>query len=183
MKQFKSFLEAASYHPNCIFCQKTLTIVGRDLVDTDDHDDNSISFYLSSLVNDIITFNKYTEKVSHISPEYNTGHGVFIHGLTFHCDACCQFAYNIQIHIDTELLKLIGIYLNSESLSIEDGADLHEIKNIYSFNRTEYSYFRGILAADADVPDQNSINLPLVPLNLNNPIETVNRIRNLIIFI
>jgi len=191
MIQFKTFLEAISYHTNCVICQEKLSINDRDLVDYDTKlsindrvcKPEKISFYISQRNDDIVSLDTNTDEISFVAPEYSASHGVFIHGLTLHCEDCCQFAYNIQIHMDLGQKKLIEIFLNSESISVEDGRDLHEIKNIYAMKKTEYNYFPNELAE----PQQESkykgrIIFPLIPLNLINPMETVNRIRNLIIY-
>lgn len=100
------------------------------------------------------------------------------------CDNCCKYHYLIKFIIDVGVKQIIDIELNGETLSIEDNeGTVHEIKNIYGFEQTQYSYF----PKDGDYKqgrrmDEKSITLPLIPLDLENPRKTLERIRTLIIF-
>lgn len=105
----------------------------------------------------------------------NKYHGKFMHGLSMECMSCCQFSYNIQLHMDIIKRKIVGIFLNSENISIEDHGMIHEIKNIYATDETFYACF------PKDGTDKRII-LPLIPLDLKYPQNTINRIKSLLIF-
>jgi hypothetical protein len=181
MIEFKSLKEAIAYHTNCVVCQAKLSMNDRDLADRFSTNDDELIFYISPNLRDTITISKETDQITHIYEGWLGSR--FIHGLSFHCEECCQFAYNFQIHMDLGLKKITGIFLNSESISIEDGKDLHEIKNIYSTKKTEYSYFPNELGDPMQTSGyKGSIEFPLIPLNLIKPMETVARIRKLIIY-
>jgi hypothetical protein len=101
------------------------------------------------------------------------------------CDDCCQYTYLIKFIIDIGLKRIIDIELNSETLSIEDSKGIvHEIKNIYATDETEYTYFpKGDrIYLDGSHTKEKSITLPLIPLDLDNPNKTVERIKTLILF-
>lgn len=203
MKQFYSFLDAIKYHACCPLCKNRLEINDRDLAM--DYDQRSggqrLAFNLTPGTDDVLYINPVTEAVELVLtekyqlPALNVNgtisniytpavqmpilDGRFIHGLTIDCKSCCQFSYTLQIHIDLNVHKhnaiLVGTYLNSETVSVEDNEMVHEIKNIYSTDVTEYSYF-------SKNGDDKKSTLPLIPLDLINPKETVSRIRKLLIF-
>jgi hypothetical protein len=202
MKQFYSFLNAIYYHEFCPLCKSKLEIDDRGLSnnDIDRCNDSCLAFNLSNGLNsrDILFINPVTEKVEitieryrfdevvygnfdgqipsrYSSPTLNDYSGKFLQGLTVDCKSCCQFSYTIQIHVDLDERRLIGTFLNSETISIEDEDMVHEIKNVYSIEQTHYSYF------SKDGVDKKST-IPLIPLDLKNPKETISRIRKLLIF-
>jgi hypothetical protein len=87
----------------------------------------------------------------------------------------------IQVHISLEHGRLIALVLNSEAVSIEEGAKLYEVKNIYTTEKTEMSTFHTRLSQQRGALDK--VELPLVPLDLQNPLKTVERIKNLLVFL
>lgn len=193
MIRFYSLLEAISYRQLCPLCGKTLQINDRDLA-ADRHDENNyvLSFYVNQREDDILVIDMRTEvielEVRERMPQaiytgqsplprgnYNLYHGDFNHALHVDCKHCCQYAFTLQLHMNLDDKRLIGIFLNSESVSIEDGSMVHEIKNVYATNVTEYACF------PKDGSSRRS-SLPLIPLDLENPKETVSRIRKLLIF-
>lgn len=100
------------------------------------------------------------------------------------CDDCCRYYYLVKFIIDVGVKTIIDIELNSETLSIEDGkGTVHEIKNLYSIKETEYAYFpKGRVYLDGKHVGEKSITLPLIPLDLDNPTKTLERIRTLVLF-
>lgn len=199
MKQFYSFKSAIEHHVNCPSCQSLLQINDRDLaVDLGyryREGKEKITFHLDQREQDTITIDPETEEVEIIlhnrlpfttlgvngipakhypvvTPTYD---GKFYHALTLDCKYCCKYSYTLQLQFSLKPCKLLGAYLNSENLSLEEGKVVHEIKNVYATEQTHYTHF----AKDGDC---KRITLPLIPLNLDNPQETVNRIRKLLIF-
>jgi len=198
--KFNSFKEAIGYRYTCPLCTSNLYIndrdLARDLINDHGHessgDTSKISFFISLIEKDTISIDLETDEVQIIfndrmsktiwtgpgtpkiqaPPIYN---GRFMHGLTIDCKNCCQYSFTLQIHFNLLNKVLSGIYLNSETISIEDGNIVHEIKNSYAAQVTYYSYFM----KDGD---SKKLPLPLIPLNLLDPKETVARIRNLLIF-
>lgn len=97
------------------------------------------------------------------------------------CDECCQYSYLLQILLDIGLRRISEIVLNSESITLDDGKGItHEIRNIYTTEKTEYSYFPGkpLTGETGSSP----LEFPLIPLDLKDPYKTLERIRSLIIF-
>lgn len=200
MKRFYSFIAGLTHYTKCPLCSKGMEINDRDLVERIEyptgHSYQRFSFQLSRNNDDILVINPETEEVeiryskrsnfqttyggsisSYAGQTYTptTYSGMFMHGLTINCSSCCQFSYTLQLHIDLNEGKLIGTYLNSETVSVEEGSNVHEIKNVYSMDKTEYTCFT------ANGSEKTS-SIPLIPLNIDDPKETVTRIRKLLIF-
>lgn len=201
MKQFKSLLEAIFFHTLCPLCQKKMEINDRDLAVEYGYDEGCdsarrLSFYLNQREDDIVTVDIVSGLVEiqlreRTPPMPNAAQlaglaplpqsiiqvisGKFIHGLTVDCKSCCQYSYTIQIHFDLTNKNVSGVFLNSESVSIEEGDMVHEIKNVYAVEQTEYACF------PRDGSSKRSC-IPLIPLDMNHPKETVSRIRKLLIF-
>lgn len=198
MMKFYSFLQALSFHSKCPICSKPLQINDRDLVSRAEypigHPYQTFSFYIGSGTDDTMILNPYTEEIEvqhsrHMNPAYyGTGTGAITHSsnysiynglhyqaLTISCNSCCQYHYTLQIQADLTERRLIGTYLNSETISVKEGNMVHEVKNVYSMEKTEYAYF------PKDGSSKRS-SIPLVPLNLSDPKETIARIRKLLIF-
>jgi len=194
MKQFKNLFEVINYHPTCPFCSAKMSF-GWDLA----YDVNSSKAYLkfgsTHLTVDYQT--NYIIKVDQITSTSFTGgpviqyagsslsdfssSGVDIRRLNVSCDSCHKYGYLIQVHISLEQSKIIALVLNSESVSIEDGAKLYEIKNVFTTEKTEMSTFHTHLSHQRGALDK--VELPLVPLDLQNPLKTVERIKGLIVFL
>ena len=197
MKQFKNLFEVINYHSMCPFC------TGRMHADMDlNYDENSVKAYLkfgtSQLTvdchnNNIIEIKQASNNGTY---SFNTGipisflgsaldslaaTGINYRRLNISCDSCSKYAYLIQVLISLETGKLEGLFLNSESASIEDGAKLYEIKNVYAIEKTEMATFHTHLSRQRGALDK--VELPLVPLDLQNPLKTVERIKNLLVFL
>jgi hypothetical protein len=187
MKQFYTLKSALNYIKKCPICDKNLSINDRNLAAyIYNHKDEHISFYLDQRDQDVVTININTDKIesivikqSYSEPLYpknynGTYNGTFIHSLNIDCKDCCQYSYILQIHLNLQEIVISKICLNSEFINISDEI-IHEVKNSYSTEQTIYTCF------DKDGSSKTII-LPLVPLDLKNPRETVGRIRKLLIF-
>lgn len=98
------------------------------------------------------------------------------------CGKCSCYAYILQVHMDMDEKRVVGVVLNSETLSFERGPLLHEIKNIYTTEKTEYTTFTNYESEDAKPHDKQTTVLPLIPMDLENPDKTLNRIKTLVLF-
>lgn len=84
---------------------------------------------------------------------------------------CGKFYYVIQMIIDATKMRVEHLYLNSEQITWQDDQGDHTIHNIFSIGKTEY--WRHTTAID------QNITIPLISINLQNPSETVARIKKL----
>lgn len=188
---FSTFKEGINYKSACPLCKSPLHINDRDLATDYGHEFRGgtpkISFFINQREDDTVTVDPETDEVelvlrnrmperisgtSFTPPTYN---GKLIHALHLNCNSCCQYSFTLQVHLNLTKSKLIGIFLDSESMSIEECSMVHEINNSYSTNKTFYSYF------DKE-GDSKKVFLPLIPLDHYSPQETIARIRKLLIF-
>lgn len=179
MLQFPSFKSATRYQSECPLCAGELLINDRDLATEYGYkfrgENPKISFFLDQREQDVISIDPDNDEIEYIDDYRSIRGGVFMHALTIDCKSCCQYNFRLQIHFNMKELKLAGVFLDSETISIEDCEMVHEIKNSYAVSKTYYSYF------DKNGSSRRS-ELPLINLDLSNPRETVSRIRKLLIF-
>jgi hypothetical protein len=91
-----------------------------------------------------------------------------------------RFAYSIDCTIDFSTMMVAKSVLRSEIISIEDKKGSYEIENRYSHVITNY-WFRPP-HPDPAIANLQRISIPLIPLNLTNPHETIARIKKLALF-
>jgi len=209
MKAFKNLTEAVTYHRRCYVCHNHLqNHLDISLVIENNLYKWNLSEYVDSETDDWIVVNAITNEVDSIritrrndnellysgmdSPmtkrflkhakrldkDYN---GILYESIQIDCQKCHHFGYTVQVVIDLVNMFLKDILLNSEFLSYEDeGGQLHEIKNVYATDKTEYIYH--VTPTDHYDGSKKCVSIPIISLNLNNPAETVSRIRKLVIF-
>jgi hypothetical protein len=112
-------------------------------------------------------------------PSRHGYNGKLFESLTIGCQNCHQFSYVVQVVIDGTAMRVEHLFLNSEFISWSEKEITHEIKNIYPTGKTEYS--RSASIGKSHLIDCN-ISIPLIPLNLTNPVETMDRIKKLNLF-
>lgn len=192
-------LEAAFKHKTtCPFCDHTIapgyiqmsyngseTLVrlrlGNGTLTVDYNTGSLKSFEVPSGNYNIPTTN-YPVYASNGSACYNTKSGKELFKVICHCYECSCYVYVLQVHIDWTAQKIIDIVLNSERFSLERGPVLHEIKNIYTTEKTEYTTFTNYESEDDKPNDKQTTTLPLIPMDLENPDKTLNRIKTLVVF-
>jgi hypothetical protein len=104
--------------------------------------------------------------------------GTIFEGIDISCRNCNRFSYTIQMIIDVaKEHKITSLFLNSEEITFNDGDTAHQIRNIYTTRMTEYRHHT--------VPHKfgKMISFPLIPLDLENPQETIFRIKKLLPFL
>lgn len=200
MKQFNNIIDAINYQPHCPLCKKHLRVNERSLANEFyPVDKRMVSFYIDQRNIDYVTIDLLTNKVElnvTIDNSYNhhpSFHGgaltyvpppptsyvmtvdKFMHALHIECNDCCQYSFTLQVHINLKRHELIGVFLNSESITIEADDLAHEIRNVYSHNKTEYTCF-------GRESGERKVDLPLIEIDKTNIKETVSRIRKLLIF-
>jgi len=98
------------------------------------------------------------------------------------CTSCNNYSLMIQMVIALEYMMIAKIVLNSESMSFMEKGGLSEIRNIYTLNKTEYNFFGGEPIEGEPHDFVRSQTLPLISLDRDNPLHTLQRIKNLLIF-
>jgi len=203
MKKFDNFHEALSYQPLCPFC--------RDTVGTDHQSlflsgsETTITFRVGAddlttgyFHNRVISYQNNQDKWNNPkSGNYNivkpglSGNGLEMFKVVASCKGshCSKYGFTLQVHLRLDEGKVIGIYLNSESISIEEEDILHEIKNNYSTEKTEYDRFSRVEIDNNTVKASGwagrrngTILFPLMPLDLREPDKLLQRVKNLVIY-
>lgn len=198
MKHFKNLHEAIQYHERCPFC------AGKMVTDMDmTYDENTLKAYLKfgtskvivdCVTNDIIQYSEYSATDTTYSigcdipmvTKMSSLPGLITNGVNYRkinvtCDDCFKYGYMVQVLLSLDSRKIIGLVLNSETVSIENEAKLYEIKCIYTTEKTEMSTFHTHTSKQRGPLDK--VEFPLVPLDLQNPMKTVERIKNLLVFL
>ncbi len=211
MKKFYNLDEAFHYQDSCPLCNEPIEAdykemsMGHDLDSTKvvatfitpGSDEISIDYYHNNIVS-------YKEKQSYRdiysigSPgiiRQSTGNyslrksGVEFFGVNASCTKCSKYGYVLQMRLDWKEWMITGIFLNSESVSLERGDVLHEIKNVYATEKTEYTKFdryekydETMRASGWTSKRDSTLTLPLISSDLSDPDKTLKRIKNLIIF-
>lgn len=185
---FFTLRQAFEYKKTCPLCHGTLisnNMSGADGLITDEDpiiliQHNDLKIHANMDTSSIcVEYNDFSEtefgvlKFKKSISNYNPGR--LIIGVDFECFDCHQYYYNVAVHIDT-CNKIFSLAtLNSEWLEIENGPDVFTIRNIYATGITVYEHH-------LSNGDAKKCEIPIVPLNLNNPQETLERLKKLIIF-
>lgn len=208
--RFYSMRDALEYRKHCPICSSSLLIDDRYAETKTDWDEGKQTTKLLWRTEDSeeIVIDPDSSSVSFIdkyfAPEYVVGtsnyssqtsmgripkakkiyDGHLYERIGMTCDDCCQYNYLVKFIIDVGMKSIVDIELNSETLSIEDDKGIvHEIKNIYATEQTQYTYFpREGKNIEGTYPIDGSITLPLIPLDVDNPTKTLERIRTLVLF-
>jgi hypothetical protein len=211
MKKFYNLDEAFSYQPNCPLCDEPIQLDYKEMTtEPDSHvvkvvttfitpggNEVTIDYYHNNIVSykekqsqsSIFNIGK-TGQIPQFTGNYNLKKGgIEAFGVNASCTKCSKYGFNLQIWIDWKEWAVTIICLNSESLSFEEGNVLHEIKNIYSTEKTEYDKFTkieiddGVVKASGYHSRRNStVTFPLIPMDLKNPEKFLQRIKTLVIF-
>lgn len=207
MKKFHNILSGINYQPFCPSCKSHMRIngpesnvvlnYGQDLLAnlntiTFEWENESIELEVESgsVCNITQRSNMNTMYAignanpifsSHGAPPGIPNSGIFMCRLRRTCNECSMYSYTLQIVIDMERKMVGAVFLNTESISFEntDISGIHkvcEIKNLYGTKKTVYTIF------EIESGKDKILELPLIPLNLQNPEETLSRIKNLVIF-
>lgn len=174
MIEFKSLLEALEYHPVCPLCQRVMTLdckawaIGRKgylLFDINSPADLRIeiaSHTITAVPN---------SKMGPYSPLGSTK----CLSLTIDCSQCSMFGYTLFLVVGSINLKLINIALKSETVRwTDEHNNLHEVESIYDVH-SKYTFF------PSNKIDRRTT-IPLIPINIHNPQETIDRARTLATF-
>lgn len=184
IKHFFRLIDAIKYRTQCPLCRERLCINENNLAENYNIDNpkQRIAFELTN-IEEIIYINPITNEMELViwnegNKTPSTKRGTFGHALNVKCDKCGMYNFTLQVWMNLDQQKVTHIVLNSEKISWEDENNvLHEITSLYMPHQTKYSYF----VADSS-KDDGHITIPLIPLDVYNPGNTVARIRKLLVF-
>ncbi len=198
MIKFKSIQDVLDYRPFCPVCHESLVIDNKYGAQVKKGNKEKVTLVWKSN-QDELTINldgdriesltkRVTSSIIYGIPAHIVGYdytpienGIMYVSLSIGCEGCCQYSYVVQILVDLSQKIIDSIVLNSELLTIEDKDTIHEIRNVYTTGKTEYSWFK-TSQTEEEALDEKRITLPLVPLDLIYPEKTIERVRNLIVF-
>lgn len=106
--------------------------------------------------------------------------GTDLFPVTISCNNCHNYQYIVQVHVSLSERRLTGLVLNSETIVIQDMAKQYRIRNLYTTEKTELEFRHTHLSHFHEPEDEMEI--PLIPLNIEDPMRTVERIKKLIVF-
>lgn len=110
------------------------------------------------------------------------GTDIFKMEMRCHNRQCERYLYVVQVHISLDERRITSLLLNSEHISLEDGAKFYTIKNVYMTEKTEL-FIRQQQQPSEPYGPTEKIEFPLIPLNLQDPRKTLERIRKLVVFL
>jgi hypothetical protein len=209
IKQFTNIKEAITYHKKCYVCDSELQPTFHDNkieyfytddqmhecmeinlsnnIDSDtddilsiDMENNSVKLNIKKRY-DILYYNDpsyrlYSRKYSATAYSYG---GILYESILVNCIKCRNFSYVVRMIIDVEKYnRITDIMLNSEYITLIDHDNFSQIVNVYTTEETKYRNAYKSKYFDAD----DFIVLPLIPLNLENPHETLSKIKKLLPF-
>lgn len=198
MLQFDTLIGALNYREHCPVCRYKLKVNDRDianqLIGKDVANYNNISFFTDAYEQNIMTIDPNTGdiRIDTIGEDAKTSspflpktkragtqfYGLFMHSLTIECynETCSQYGYVLQVHVDMKKRKLCGLFLNSEWIAVEEKCMtvFHEIKCNYATRTTCYGCYKN--------SQDHHYEMPLIPLNVADPDETIDKIRKILVF-
>jgi hypothetical protein len=182
MKQFSSLHDAINYQISCPVCDYEMQITNsrQNVKDHYNQIDHKFVWYLGK--GEAITADTDTNKCELVLN--NNVSGCMFLAIWIECEECYQYSYTIRIKIDLTERSVSDINLNSEFITVLDDEHFtHEIRNVYATKQTEYWYTTNGRTRHKSYPKiEKTIILPLVPLNLEQPEKTLERIKSLIVF-
>lgn len=101
--------------------------------------------------------------------------------VTVSCNNCHRYKYVLQVHVSLSQGCLVGLMLNSETMAVDDYAKLYTITNVYTTGKTEMEV-RHLHLSQYHEPEAK-IEYPLIPLNVEEPMKTVERLKKLTVFL
>lgn len=192
---FKSFKQVLNYRPKCLFCKCCLSINDINYIYNYEESlyEKILRFHLSKIDGDSLIFNLNTDQVelslnkrrsdllydytkqAYYTPPVPIYNGILINDITINCNVCYRYTFNIKFHFNLTERCLNKIIFNFETIYFGEGNTGYEIKNNYPLDITEYCSLNKNEKSE-------KISIPLIPIDLDNPEETLSRIRKLLIF-
>lgn len=194
--KFTNLSEAFSLHKKCRSCGHAMTACynDRSIWPPENYDNQTIEIDIAeasdSYTKNLLNINVFNNDISlrfepyHFSPKDTTSNNLSWRGslhesFNIICLECYNFSFIIQVivEINGEMISISKILLNSETINIIDNKYINHIKSIYTIGETEYTRINKL-----DNLNIITMYFPLIPLDVNNPQETLKRINKLAIF-
>jgi hypothetical protein len=112
-----------------------------------------------------------------------SNNGTDMFALHMSCNKCSLYGFTVQVAVSLKQGTLLGLHLNSEFTSVKQGAKVHKINNVYAVDPgiTEMTIYHEHLSSQH--PPLDKVQLPLIPLDVDNPEKALERIKKLLVFL
>jgi hypothetical protein len=165
--KFQFLIEGLNYQKFCPICKNELIIDHESLAAVS----NDIISLETGIANDIMNINSISNHIELTTDSPAAYNGLAYHRIQIECYYCISYGYTLQLILDMSPIKLTSIILNSEFLRFISHEDIFKVKNYYPLQAT-YLINNNVSRA-----------LPLTIFNMNNPSETIDRIKTVIPFL
>ena len=200
LQHFNFPIDAIQYRSECPVCKSDMLIDPKDIVGPVEYSKNDkLVFELDHASDDMVFIDtitgELTVSISGDSNRYTTGGSftvpnikiyptVMSEKITIKCRNHGHYAYTIKFWLDFDLGKVADLYLESEFVKWKNYHEdlVHEVKNYYTSHITRYTYYNGLFDYQP-FANMHVVDMPIIPLNLSNPEETVSRVKNLLAFL
>lgn len=201
---FPNLLSAIHYQQYCPQCKKRIQLDEREFCERMEypigHPYQKLALPISSSTEDILYIypadDRVELKLKTFPPVVVTGPGLtpvlhyhtptvtgtLYQGLHFACRDCLGYRYTVGLKIDVGQSKIEEINLSSEAVYLEHGGKAYDIRSSYATKKTEYTVINTDTTRKLYSDSAKRLDLPLIPLNIQNPRETLERIQKLLVF-
>lgn len=176
MKQFKNLQEAFDYRTLCPFCEKQIS-VGWHSVSFEEGGNHTVTLVTGSTSFRI----GMTDNIVYQMSDPSIMKGTFMFSVVSVCGHCAKYSHVLQVHVEIGPMRMIGCFLNSELIHVEDNSRRYEINNVYATEKTKMITYHTKLSQSH--PPLDSVEMPLIPLDMKDPMKTVERIKSLLVFL
>jgi uncharacterized protein YbaR (Trm112 family) len=178
MITFTSLKHALNFIIHCPVCNERLFLDSKN-----QHEDISrIKFPLSNKTNDAYVVHIDTGNVLLIKEDnqktqkkFLNFNGIFWSTLLVDCQECSKFSTVYSVQFDTTKPEITRVDLNFMSVTFEENNLISEVRTYYELEETWFITYDS-------AGKTRTTKFPMIDINLNNPDETLARIRKLVIF-
>lgn len=178
MMTFSNLKDALSFITHCPVCGGCLSVDSKN-----QHEDaNGVKFPLSNKTNDAYLVNIDSGNVILIEDDsrrtqkrFLNFNGTFWSALHVDCQDCFKFSIVYSVQFNTVAIVITRVDLNFMSVTFEENDLISEVRTSYGLGET------WLITYDS-CGKTKTTKLPMIDINLQNPEETLTRIRKLVIF-
>lgn len=170
---FTNLMEAINYKVNCPFCNSDLDL-------------NKSEFNMSLIKNELRIYYALDDSEFIVNLDNNCiisgfpidagSYNKEISAIKVFCTECWHYQYTIAFTINRGNSKVEDIHLNSEFISQEIDGTLYEMRNSLTLDQTNFNIIRSN-------GKQEHFECKIIKIDLNNPSNSINRVRKLIPYI
>lgn len=193
---FSSLQDGLHYFTECPLCKSSMKIenlgfkqvlygrgnqLGYTLLFSLDYDDKLIvNPVTEEVIIDLVGEENSSNPRNYTSYKLNTNsyinyNGTMFHGVPISCSKCGCFSYTIKLYVDLNNRRLLETTLSNIKLAVKEETKIHEITNYFGKEQTIYCLVD-------EARSSKPVILPFIEMNLEDPTETLDRIKKLLVF-